>query len=404
MPVQLRSHTSLQLVASGSARDTKVKHLKLVSSSSAPSSSTTGRPSLKRKISNISADPTSSAVYPRPRKMRQSPKRSQVPVPAPLHPPPAAMPCVASTGASDTGPAEPPIPPSPVPTEIIDIEAEDFVRTSKAHGVKVRDYALEPPARALSPVPEVWKDPFLTLLAHDMHIRRPRDRDFFLSGRILRRLLDSGYVTQREADAYWTEEDRRLLAEFDRRPPYPYVTDFKTRPKPTAAWRVEARKLFHGDPAPGDIPEVHFEVPDLGEWAGDEGVRAFGQMRKRLRDEALAKGRLLMLKTQPMIGLDYFAPPPDTPEPRFTPLVDPVRTPPVRLRSLPEIPSLRSLSELANTRGSPATTAATTPTPPDPCTPTTPTTPPAEATPPLPPTTNTRRLGRTTTLAVLSVR
>ncbi|GJF00459.1 hypothetical protein PsYK624_167470 [Phanerochaete sordida] len=181
-------------------------------------------------------------------------------------PAPIAIPSKPSTAVIGDDPATPP---SPVPTEFIDVEAEDFVRTAQAYGVKVRDYAFEPPTPPLPTTPEVRKNPFLTLLAHDMHIRRPKDTNFWLSGRILRRLLDIGFVTQREADMYWTPEDLQLLKSYDQKPqgPYPYVAGY-LRPKPTAAYRVAARNAFYGPPESVDIPEEHFEMPDDGTWEG----------------------------------------------------------------------------------------------------------------------------------------
>lgn len=84
-------------------------------------------------------------------------------------------------------------PPSPVPTEIIDVEPEDFVSTSKRHGVKVRDFLLEPTTvRA----PEVWVRPIQTLAQHDTYIRRPHSAQYYsLSGKSLWRLLKIGWVS-----------------------------------------------------------------------------------------------------------------------------------------------------------------------------------------------------------------
>ena len=106
----------------------------------------------------ISSDPASPSVDPGPAEMPSPEKRPCVPL-SPLQ-----SPTVASTSAEEH---EYVAPPSPVPTEIIDIEPEDFVRTAAAHGVKMRDYATSPPDPPLPVIPEVWMDPFMTLLQHE---------------------------------------------------------------------------------------------------------------------------------------------------------------------------------------------------------------------------------------------
>ncbi|GJE90674.1 hypothetical protein PsYK624_068180 [Phanerochaete sordida] len=331
----------------------------------------------------------------------KSPRRSSPSKRSRATPTPISIPSQPSTSAIADEPANPP---SPVPTEIIDIEAEDFVRTAQSYGVKVRDYAVEPPTPPLPRIPEMWKNPFVTLLAHDMHIRRPRDASFWLSGRILRRLLDIGFVTQEEADVYWTLEDHRLLKEYDQKPqsPYPYVVGYR-RPKPTAAYRVAARKAFYGSPRSGDIPEAYFTVPD-GTWEGDAESRRLEKQARENRMKALRMGL-----AAPVQGLDPRPPPPPppprepTPEPaQSTEPNTPIATPPIPSAPLPEDGSphrspsgLLGSSSRANAPATPTAPAA-------PATPTTPTTPPATAAPL--PSTGSRRLGRTTTMHTIVVR
>lgn len=270
------------------------------------------------------------------------------------------------------------------------------MRTAQSYGVKVRDYAVELPTPPLPQVPEMWKNPFFTLLAHDMHIRRPKDLNFYVSGRILRRLLDTGFVTQREADAYWTREDHELLEEYDKRPhgPYPYVIGFR-RPKPTAAYRVSARKAVYGEPRRGDIPDRHFKVPNDGTWEGDEESR---RLEKQVRDNRMKALKLGM--PVPVLGLDP-CPPPRELSPNPTLPATPIATPPLPLASLPEdTATFRSPSGLLGSSSRANISAPTTP--PASSSPTTPTSPLA-ASAPLP-SSSSRRLGRTTTMQTIIVR
>ena len=277
-----------------------------------------------------------------------------------------------------------------MPTEIIDVEAEDFVRTAQRHGAKVRDYALDPPAPPLSRVAEVWLNPVHTLLVHDMHIRRPAERDHWLPGKQLRRLLDVGYVTQKEADAYWTEEDRMLLKAYDERPGghYPYVIASK-RPKPSAAFRVPARKMVYGEPHPGDVPDACIEIPDDGKWDGDEEAWAFVRTMKHNRESVVVPGKRVGSECVPPLGLLE-----SQSSPSIFPL--PVKTPPIHTISLPGTPTFKKQGECEPAKSNEPPTPTT---PPVATTPTTPTSPPPRASQ-LP---NPRRLGRTTTLAAIPV-
>lgn len=193
-----------------------------------------------------------------------------------------------------------PEPPSPVPTEIIDIDAEDFVRTSKQHGVKVRDFAYEDSKPSVPRAPEIWRNPFLSLLAHDVHIRRPHDPDYYLPGKVLHRLLDIGLVEEEEAKRHWTPADWQRLKVYQERlqGPYPYRVGIK-KPKPTAKYRVASRLQFWGDPLPGDIPDAAIYVPEDGpdSWDGDEESEALGQlMRKRRINSAERKREAARMK------------------------------------------------------------------------------------------------------------
>ncbi|KAI0086050.1 hypothetical protein BDY19DRAFT_962716 [Irpex rosettiformis] len=175
--------------------------------------------------------------------------------------------------------------PSPAPTEIIDIEGPDFVRTSKEYGVKVRDFAYEEPKEGVSAAREVWHNPFTSLLYHDMHIRRPFDPSFELSPKDLHRLLDTGLVSEEEAEKHWTPVDWQRLKVYRARPdgPYPYCVAMK-RPRPSRDFRLAARLEYFGDPLPSDISDSDIYVPEDGPvvWEGDEATaEEMAQMAKR---------------------------------------------------------------------------------------------------------------------------
>ncbi|TCD61893.1 hypothetical protein EIP91_007797 [Steccherinum ochraceum] len=162
-------------------------------------------------------------------------------------------------------------PPSPTSTEIIDVESEDFMRTAQRHGVKVRDYAVEASSLPTPPpVKEYW-DPLLTLLRHDVFVRRPGVPANFILPKDLWRLLDSGWVTEEEAERNWDAEDWEMMKSYRDQPggPYTYVVG-TPRTKPTAALRISLRKSAF-PPYPGDKPDEDIFTPDdePGMWDGD---------------------------------------------------------------------------------------------------------------------------------------
>lgn len=139
-------------------------------------------------------------------------------------------------------------PPSPALTEIIDDVNEDSgdcMEKAKAAGVKVRDFAYEPLPKGPDPrAPEVWEAALNALIMHDRYIRvSPEDAaKIRLSGRDLYRLRQLGWVTKREEDEYWYDEDRKSMADYKARPlgPYPFCIK-KAMKKPTAAYRTALR-------------------------------------------------------------------------------------------------------------------------------------------------------------------
>lgn len=162
------------------------------------------------------------------------------------------------------------IPISPSATEVVDHDGPDFVRTAKALGIKVRDFAHEPPKPNAMPSPELFSGPFYLLLFLDVHYRRPWDEAYFLCGKNLRRLLDIGYVSEEEKEKYWTERDKRILAQYDTKPKYPYIICHPDRKLPKREFRIAMRKLVYGV-VKDEVPDEQFDIPD-GEWEGDAEV------------------------------------------------------------------------------------------------------------------------------------
>ncbi|OJT04015.1 hypothetical protein TRAPUB_5344 [Trametes pubescens] len=164
-------------------------------------------------------------------------------------------------------------PPSPALTEIVDDVNEDGVvcmERAKASGVKVRDFAHEPLPKGPDPrAPEMWIEPgpLETLIMHDRYIRASSEKaaQIRLSGKHLYRLRHLGWVTKREEDQYWHEEDRKAMAEYEGRPsgPYPYCFK-KGAKKPTAAYRTALRlNLLNYQPELEEDPSKVIDMSDL---------------------------------------------------------------------------------------------------------------------------------------------
>lgn len=167
--------------------------------------------------------------------------------------------------------------PSPVPTEIIDLEPEpgleplpppDWPQECRNLGISVHDYAYD--AKVLK-APSIWKPPLLSLAIHDTHIRRPGAQDFQLDGMALYRLLEMGWVTEEEAKRYWTEEDCKRRDTYKNQPGGlgPLVV-VPPRNRPTRKFRNELRN--HWFPREeGDIPDSEIWQPDdlPDSWGGE---------------------------------------------------------------------------------------------------------------------------------------
>ncbi|KAI0804738.1 hypothetical protein BC629DRAFT_1590971 [Irpex lacteus] len=251
--------------------------------STSPSTSTTTSP-LKRKHSEISSELPIGPAIDRSEMSPRKLKGSALPYQLDL------------TSLPPFDPDSAPDPPSPAPTEIVDIEGPDFVRTSKEYGVKVRDFAYEDPRPGVSAAAEVWHNPFVTLLHHDMHIRRPYEPNYELSPKSLHRLLDIGLVTEEEAKRHWTPVDWQRLKVYRARPqgPYPYRVAMK-RIRPSRNFRTACRLEYFGDPSPSDIPESEIYIPEDGPevWEGDEATaEEMARMAKRRRLNGEDRGKI----------------------------------------------------------------------------------------------------------------
>ncbi|CAL1702964.1 unnamed protein product [Somion occarium] len=177
-------------------------------------------------------------------------------------------------------PEIPPCPPSPVPTEIIELEPSpdvDHVDACVENGIKVRDFAYEnlPDSCVIA---HVWRNPINILAIHDRGIRRPsRHARYRLDGMNLYRLLESGWVTEKEAKMYWQKADWEAMEQYKARPGRAQVLLMSPeREKPTKRYRLLVMKA-NEDPD-REIPDSEIWMPDdePGMWDG-EGDTVIGK-------------------------------------------------------------------------------------------------------------------------------
>jgi hypothetical protein len=152
--------------------------------------------------------------------------------------------------------------PSPVPTLIIDEEQSEKVERAKRMGVKVRDYADE---SRLKPTPEVYRVAVHDLANWDAYLRKRhqspfKERGLALGptgghGKVLRRLLTLGWITEEERRENFQPRDTAALEAYDNSPSshYPWRMPHNLD-KPTPLdrrdnWRSKFRP--HDD----DVPE-----------------------------------------------------------------------------------------------------------------------------------------------------
>jgi hypothetical protein len=101
---------------------------------------------------------------------------------------------------------------SPVPTEIIeDPPVEDILATVKAHGIKIRDFACPPETHKA--VTEIF-DPYRGIAEFEYYVAAKRVRRP-IPGKTLRRLLNLGWVTEKEVEERCAQMDVDALEEYD---------------------------------------------------------------------------------------------------------------------------------------------------------------------------------------------
>lgn len=115
--------------------------------------------------------------------------------------------------------------PSPVPTLVVDEEQSVKVERAKKEGVKVHDYVHD---TTTTPVPEVYRYAVLDLANYDAYLRKRHLHPFVTRGlaisptgghgKVLRRLLDLGWITVEEREKNFSEFDNNALEVYDNSP------------------------------------------------------------------------------------------------------------------------------------------------------------------------------------------
>lgn len=115
--------------------------------------------------------------------------------------------------------------PSPVPTLVVDEEQSVKIERAQKEGVKIRDYAL---GSTNPPVTEVYRYAVLDLAHYDAYLRKRHLRPFDTRGlaisptgghgKVLRRLLDLGWITAEEQEKNFSKFDNDALEAYDASP------------------------------------------------------------------------------------------------------------------------------------------------------------------------------------------
>jgi len=188
--------------------------------------------------------------------------------------------------------------PSPVPTIVVDEEQSVKIERAQQEGVKVRDYALGP---TNPPVTEVYRYAVLDLANYDAYLRkrhlRPFDpRGLAISptgghGKVLRRLLDLGWITPDEREKNFSKLDNYTLEEYDNstRAKYPWKAPKNLQQPSPLDRRDNWMARFH--PTPQDIPESSI-FSSVSYTEEDENEHR----RKRAKQE---EARLAQMTTDP---------------------------------------------------------------------------------------------------------
>ena len=187
--------------------------------------------------------------------------------------------------------------PSPVPTVVVDEEQSVKVERAQREGVKVRDYAI---GATNPPIIEIYRYAILDLANYDAYLRKrhlhPFDTRGLASptgghGKILRRLLDLGWITVEERKKNFSKFDNDALKAYDDSPrskyPWRRVTGLQ-QPSP-----LDRRDnwMARYPPTPKDTPESLI-FSSVGYTEEDENEHR----RKRAKQE---EARLAQMATDP---------------------------------------------------------------------------------------------------------
>jgi len=216
----------------------------------------------------------------------------------PQQPPPTARKRKLSEMQKKPEPPHYPREPSPVPTLVVDEEQSVKTERAQQEGVKVRDYVFEP---TNPPVAEVYRYAVLDLANYDAYLRKrhlyPFDtRGLAISptgghGKVLRRLLDLGWITVEEREKNFSKFDNDALEVYDNSPraKYPWkVPKGLQQPSPLDRRDYWMARYY---PAPQDIPESSI-FSSVGYTEEDENEHR----RKRAKQE---EARLAQMAADP---------------------------------------------------------------------------------------------------------
>jgi len=187
--------------------------------------------------------------------------------------------------------------PSPVPTVVVDEEQSVKIERAQREGVAVRDYAIE---ATNPPITEIYRYAILDLANYDAYLRKrhlhPFDTRGLTSptgghGKILRRLLDLGWITAEERRKNFSKFDNDALKAYDNSPrsnyPWKRVRNLQ-QPSP-----LDRRDnwMARYPPTPKDTPEsLIFSSVSYTEEDENE------HRRKRAKQE---EARLAQMATDP---------------------------------------------------------------------------------------------------------
>ncbi|KAH9915592.1 uncharacterized protein BXZ73DRAFT_106143 [Epithele typhae] len=158
-------------------------------------------------------------------------------------------------------------PPSDADTEIIEPEKsnEECIAAAVEAGVKVRDYAYQRPKNPVAPAPEIWWSPLSTLIAYDRYLRLSAGYclpEMVPTGKVLYHLRAAGWISAAEADWNWSKADKERVAAYADRPQGPYSVVIPAHIKrPTRAYRAALLRAIH-HPSQDDVPEKQIYIPE----------------------------------------------------------------------------------------------------------------------------------------------